>query len=63
MRTMSESQRQQNAGIQAAIEERLNTIDIGKELASEGITTVALDASGQLVEYRPDGSSYVVGQL
>lgn len=46
-----------NAEIAAAIEERLEATDFGAELAAEGVTTVALDDEGHLVEYRPDGSS------
>ena len=33
---------------------------VGNELAKEGLTTVALDQDGQLVEYRPDGTSSVL---
>lgn len=46
-----------NAEITAAIEERLEATDFGAELAAEGVTTVALDEEGRLVEYRPDGST------
>lgn len=49
-----------NAEISAAIEESLADTDYGALLAARGITTVALDASGQIVEYRPDGSSSVL---
>jgi hypothetical protein len=49
-----------NAEISAAIDESLATTDYGRELASRGITTVALDESGQIVRYRPDGSSSVL---
>ena len=45
-----------NAEIAAAIEERLAGTDYGARLAAEGVTTVALDDSGELVEYHPDGS-------
>jgi hypothetical protein len=49
-----------NAEITAAIEERLARTDYGGVLASRGITMVALDEAGQIVEYWPDGSSAVV---
>lgn len=48
------------AEISAAIEESLATADYGAVLAARGITTVALDAKGDIVEYRPDGSTSVV---
>lgn len=49
-----------NAEISAAIEENLASTHFGDELAAEGITTVALDESGNLVEYRPDGSTSIL---
>ena len=45
-----------NAEISAAIEESLTAVDYGAILADRGITTVALDDDGQIVEYRPDGT-------
>lgn len=45
-----------NSEIAAAIEENLTTTHYGEELATEGVTTVALDEDGNLIEYRPDGS-------
>lgn len=50
-----------NAEITARIEENLNESDYGSDLAAEGITTVALDDDGHLVEYRPDGTTVVLG--
>jgi hypothetical protein len=50
-----------NAEITAAIEQRLAHSDYGQTLADRGITTVALDDDGQIVEHRPDGRSVVVG--
>jgi hypothetical protein len=44
-----------NAEISAAIEENLANSDYGRELAKRGVTTVALDENGQIVEHRPDG--------
>jgi hypothetical protein len=46
--------------VQVAIEERLGSIHLGDELAAEGVTTVALDETGQMVERRPDGSTRVL---
>lgn len=48
------------AEISAAIEESLADTDYGALLAARGITTVALDESGQIVEHRADGSSSVL---
>jgi ParD-like antitoxin of type II bacterial toxin-antitoxin system len=50
-----------NAEISAAIEERLARTNYGDVLAAGGITMVALDDDGALVEYWPDGSSSVMG--
>lgn len=49
-----------NAEVAAAIEESLADADYGAELARRGITTVALDEAGEIVEYRPDGTSTVL---
>lgn len=51
-----------NAEISTGIEERLAQVDFGDELAAEGITTVALDAEGNLVEHRPDGTTAILAQ-
>lgn len=45
------------ATIDADILARLAAVDFGRELAEEGITTVALDADGHIVEHRPDGTA------
>jgi hypothetical protein len=45
-----------NAEVAAAIEENLAHTNYGQRLAAEGVTLVALDDDGELVEYRPDGS-------
>jgi hypothetical protein len=50
-----------NAELDAAIQENLHRTHYGSMLAARGITTVALDDDGNLVEYRPDGSSTVRG--
>ena len=49
-----------NAEISAAIDEGLSRTDYGRVLAERGITTVALDDAGNIVEYRPDGTSAVL---
>lgn len=46
-----------NAEVSASIEENLASTHYGKALASEGVTTVALDEQGRLIEYAPDGST------
>ena len=52
-----------NAEISAGIEERLTKVNFGDELAAEGVTTVALDDEGNLVEYRPDGTTSILAEL
>jgi hypothetical protein len=49
-----------NAEIDASIDETIERTDFGELLASRGITTVSLDEEGNLVEYRPDGSTTVL---
>ncbi len=49
-----------NAEISAAIEERLSRTNYGDVLAAQGITTVALNDAGDIVEHRPDGTSVVL---
>ena len=49
-----------NAEISAGIEESLARTDYGRVLAGRGITTVAIDDDGQIVEHRPDGTSVVL---
>jgi ParD-like antitoxin of type II bacterial toxin-antitoxin system len=49
-----------SAEISAAIEESLATAHYGDLLAVQGITTVALNDNGDIVEYRPDGTSSVI---
>jgi len=50
-----------NAEISAAIEESLAGTNYGDVLSARGITLVALDDDGELIEYWPDGSSSVIG--
>jgi ParD-like antitoxin of type II ParDE toxin-antitoxin system len=49
-----------NAEIAAAIQENLAESNYGKALAQRGVTTVALNDAGEIVEHRPDGSSAVL---
>lgn len=49
-----------NAEISAAIEEKLAATHYGDELAARGVTTVALNDAGEIVEYQPDGTSTVL---
>lgn len=49
-----------NAEISAAIEERLSSTNYGAVLADQGVTTVAVNDNGDIVEYRPDGSRTVL---
>jgi hypothetical protein len=49
-----------NAEISAAIEENLARTHYGDTLAANGVTTVALNEAGDIVEHRPDGSSVVL---
>jgi hypothetical protein len=49
-----------NAEISAAIEESLADTQYGDVLAERGITTVALNQAGDIVEHRPDGTSAVL---
>ncbi len=45
-----------NAELDAAVQQDAQSTSYGARLAAEGLTTVALDDDGRLVEYRPDGS-------
>jgi hypothetical protein len=49
-----------NAELDAAITARAQSLSFGDILAGEGITTVALDEHGSLVQYNPDGTSVVL---
>lgn len=46
-----------NAEVAARIEENLTATSYQSLLAAAGVTTVALDTDGQLVEHRPDGTT------
>jgi hypothetical protein len=49
-----------NADLDASIQMQAQSVSFGERLAAEGVTTVALDDDGALVEYRPDGSCVVL---
>ena len=49
-----------NAEIAAAVQEKLAESNYGKLLAERGITTVALNEEGEIVEHRLDGTSVVL---
>ncbi|OBH07854.1 hypothetical protein A5696_21225 [Mycobacterium sp. E2699] len=49
-----------NAEIAAAVEESLARTDYGAALAGQGITTVALNDAGDIVEHRPDGTEVML---
>ena len=49
-----------NAEVAAAIQENLAESNYGDVLAKRGVTTVALNESGEIVEHRPEGSSVVL---
>ncbi|MDQ2636647.1 MAG: ParD-like family protein [Actinomycetota bacterium] len=49
-----------NAEISAAIEEDLARTHYGDVLAKRGITTVALNEAGEIIEHQPDGTSAVL---
>lgn len=46
-----------NAEVNVAIADRLASTHFGNALAAKGVTTVAVDDEGRLVEHRPDGST------
>jgi hypothetical protein len=49
-----------NAEISAAIEESLARANYGATLAGQGVTTVALNDDGEIVEHRPDGATVLL---
>ncbi|WP_422747392.1 TA system antitoxin ParD family protein [Mycobacterium sp. WMMD1722] len=51
-----------DAELSAAIDEQLAVTHYGRMLADRGVTTVALDDAGRIVEHRPDGSTVVLGE-
>jgi hypothetical protein len=49
-----------NAELDAAITAKAQSTPLGAAVSTDGVTTVALDDEGRLVEYRPDGTSRVL---
>lgn len=49
-----------NDEIATAIKENLASTNYGNELAARGITTVALDPDGHIIERHPDGTTTVL---
>lgn len=49
--------RDANRELDLVIARRAETTDITRILAEEGITTISLDAKGNMVEHRPDGTT------
>lgn len=49
-----------NAEHSVAIREQAQVMSFGARLAAEGVTTVALDDGGRLVEHHPDGTTSVI---
>lgn len=46
-----------NAELDAGVAVKAQSTPLGAAVAADGVTTVALDEQGRLVEYRPDGTS------
>jgi hypothetical protein len=51
-----------NAEVNAAIEEKVAQTNYAAEFAARGTSWVALNEAGDIVEYRPDGTSVVLGE-
>ncbi len=49
-----------DAEVSAAIQEKLAHSHYGEVLAERGVTTVALNEAGEIVEHRPDGTAVVL---
>lgn len=56
----SAAEQAQNEAIDEALAQAVEETHLGDVLAARGITTVALDEVGRMVEYRPDGSTTVL---
>ncbi len=50
-----------HAEVATAIEQRVAASTYAEDFATDGVTTVALDDDGRLVEHRPDGTTSVLG--
>ena len=49
-----------NAELDAAITTKAQATPLGAAVQADGVTTVALDDQGRLVEYRPDGTTTIL---
>jgi hypothetical protein len=49
-----------NARIDVSVSDQVRSVDVGRVLAGEGTTTVALDDEGRLVRYAPDGTTTIL---
>lgn len=56
----SASRAEMNTELNAKIAAAVDAANFGATLAARGLTTVALDDEGRLVEYRPDGSTSIL---
>lgn len=56
----SAAEQAKNDAIGQAIARAVEEVQLGDVLAASGITTVALDDAGRMVEYRPDGTTTVL---
>jgi hypothetical protein len=52
-----------NAEIDAAVAAKAQATPLGSAAAADGVTTVALDEDGRLVEYRTDGSTALLDPI
>lgn len=57
------SERPSDSDIDRAIRDNLRTTHYSDVLAARGITTVAANDAGHLVQRNPDGTSTVIGRL
>lgn len=56
----SAAEKAKNAAIDRELARAAEEAHFGHMLADRGITTVALDQDGRMVEYRPDGSTTIL---
>ncbi|MCW2838758.1 MAG: hypothetical protein JWR55_241 [Aeromicrobium sp.] len=56
----SAAEQAKNMALGEALARAVEETHLGAILAARGITTVALDEDGRMVEYRPDGSTTVL---
>lgn len=56
----SAAEQAKNMALGEALARAVEETHLGDILATRGITTVALDEDGRMVEYRPDGTTTVL---